>query len=280
MSSAYNVPLTNGFSIPQLMEQAQNIYDRQGHTFRLNLEFGLILRNTETGEYRYFRAYANASLFQRPVYISRRRDLNRLRLRLERFNVTDFILRQRPDTKWKPHLITNVRFVLNHLNYTLGYIRDQLPEFITACRSIVALNKSRKGIVYKDHLCAFRCLATHRGHQQMDLEAQTKHLYGEWIQFSPEKQIEVEPDAKKFKGLPLHQMVYFEHCFKTNVNVYHLRDDGVALTVYTSRCQYDDMMHVNQFDHHLSYISNLTAYTHKYQCGTCDRHFCRIRNIN
>ena len=27
---------------------------------------------------------------------------------------------------------------------------------------------------------------------------------------------------------------YFERCFGTNVNVYHLRDDRIALTVYKS----------------------------------------------
>ena len=60
-----------------MMEQAERIYDRQGHAFRLNLKFELILRHTETGEYRYFRPFANGSLFDRPVYISRRKDLNR-----------------------------------------------------------------------------------------------------------------------------------------------------------------------------------------------------------
>ena len=65
------------------MENAQRIYDRQGNAFRLNLEFGLILRHTETGEYRYFRPYSNESLFQRSVYVSRSRDLNRLKLRLQ-----------------------------------------------------------------------------------------------------------------------------------------------------------------------------------------------------
>jgi hypothetical protein len=29
----------------------------------------------------------------------------------------------------------------------------------------------------------------------------------------------------------------------------------------------------------LSYISNLPAYTQKYQCGTCDRHFSRLDNM-
>jgi hypothetical protein len=52
-----------------MVEQAEEIYDRQGHAFRLKLEFDLILRNTETGEFRYFRAYGNESLFERPVYV-------------------------------------------------------------------------------------------------------------------------------------------------------------------------------------------------------------------
>ncbi|CAG2202432.1 MIZ1 [Mytilus edulis] len=63
------------------------------------------------------------------------------------------------------------------------------------------------------------------------------------------------------------------------VNMYHLRDDGVALIVYKSRCHYDNTMHVNKFDHYLSYISNLVMYTQKYQCGTCDRHFKHLRNM-
>ena len=53
--SVYNLPLTNAFTIPQLMTRAQDIYERQQYAFLLNLEFGLILGHTETGEYRYFK---------------------------------------------------------------------------------------------------------------------------------------------------------------------------------------------------------------------------------
>jgi hypothetical protein len=67
----------------------------------------------------------------------------------------------------------------------------------------------------------------------------------------------VGSDPMQYQGLPRHQMVYFERCFSINVNVYHLRDDSVALAVYKSQCHFDDTMHVNQFDHHLSYIFNL-----------------------
>jgi hypothetical protein len=48
VSSTYNVSHTNDFTVPEMMEHAERLYDRQGHAFRLNLEFGLILRHTET----------------------------------------------------------------------------------------------------------------------------------------------------------------------------------------------------------------------------------------
>ena len=99
------------------------------------------------------------------------------------------------------------------------------------------------------------------------------------MQFADGKHFNETADPFQYAGLPLDQMVHFDHCFKTNVNIYHLRDDGVVLTVYKSRCHYRDTMHVNQFDHHPSYISNLQAYAQKYQCGTYDRHFKHVTNI-
>ena len=120
VESVYNYATTNDFTVATIMQLANQVYDRQNSAFRFNMEFGLILVNTQTEEYRYFTPYSNESLFERPLYISRRQDLHRLRLRLQRLNITDFILRQRPDTKWKPVLITNFRFIVNSLDYSLG----------------------------------------------------------------------------------------------------------------------------------------------------------------
>ena len=144
------------------MTRAQDIYERQQYAFRLNFEFELILRHTKTSEYRYLKPFSNKTLFQRPIYVSRIRDFNRLKLRLHRFNVTDFILRQRPNTQWKPYLITNVIFCIYHLDYTLGRGGVKLPDYITNSHSIVSLDKDSSKRLYKDHVCAFRCLAVHR----------------------------------------------------------------------------------------------------------------------
>lgn len=281
VESVYNYPISNEFTVDDIMRYANDMYDRQQSAFRLNLEFGLILTNTDTGEYRYFTPYSNESLFERPIYISRRQDLQRLKLRLQRLNITDYILRQRPDTKWKPVLVTNVRLIVYHLNYSLGIAKVDLPDYVKNSRSIIALDKNLKGKYYKDHLCAFRCLASHQGYQRNGLETHTKVLFTKWVQYMHHKCPEnnISSDPRGFKGIELSQLAYFEKCFQINVNVFRLQEDQSALPVYKSHCHFKDTMHLNLFDKHLSYISNIAAYTKKYQCPACQMHFKRLDHM-
>ena len=281
VESVYNYATTNDFTVATIMQLANQVYDRQNSAFRFNMEFGLILVNTQTEEYRYFTPYSNESLFERPLYISRRQDLHRLRLRLQRLNITDFILRQRPDTKWKPVLITNFRFIVNSLDYSLGGVHVKLPEHVKNSRSIICLDKSRKGKLYKDKLCAFRCLATHQGHQRDRLETHTKALLDQWVQYMLNKcpNSNISSDPKQFKGVELSQLSYFEKCFEINVNVFRLQDDLSALPVYKSQCRFKDTMHLNLHDKHLSYIANIKGFTKKYQCPTCNMHFRTCSNM-
>ena len=104
-------------------------------------------------------------------------------------------------------------------------------------------------------------------------------LFGRWVLLNKELYRDVIEDAATFQGLSIDQIAYFEKCFEVNVNIFQLRDDGVALSVYKSLCRHKDSMHLNMFGHHLSYITNLPAYTQKYVCGTCDRHFRRHGNM-
>ena len=45
--------------------------------------------------------------------------------------------------------------------FVSGYIPVQLPKYITDCKCVLGLVKNSKNQPYKDHLCAFRCLADH-----------------------------------------------------------------------------------------------------------------------
>ena len=276
--SRYNIPLTNDFSTYELMESMEEIYNRQHHAFRVNLHFGLILVNRETGEYRYFIPSTNETLFPRPIYISRHLDLTKLQKRLETFNVVDYILQQRPNTKWKPVLITNVHFSLSHLNYLLGKA-DKLPDYIKSSKAIVSLDVSQIGNPYNDHLCAFRCLSTHHNGCS-NMEGNAKKYLKKLVDYCRENPEIGDVDQKNFKGVSLDHMAHFEKCFDTNVYIYDLKEGGVGQSVYKSRGDFQTTMHLNMYDLHLSYIANVSCYASKFQCRTCERHFNDISNMS
>lgn len=62
---------------------ANNVFSRQNSAFKLNLNFGYILRHRESGEVRYFRPFEHQGLFEIPIYISRRMDLKKLLSKLK-----------------------------------------------------------------------------------------------------------------------------------------------------------------------------------------------------
>lgn len=146
LRSVYNFPLTNDVNLNQLMGFAEYISRQQDRAFRLNVVFGVNLQNRETGDYKYFIPYSNNGIFERLLYISRRKDI-----------VTE-LLRHRPDTKWIPVLVTNVHFVIYNTYYPLG--QGQIPDYLMKNNSLYPLVKNRRTRkLYKDNLCAFRCLA-------------------------------------------------------------------------------------------------------------------------
>lgn len=260
---------------PKLCKQETEIYDRQQKAFRLNLEFGLILKNTETGEYRYFKPYHNQEVFERPIYVSRRIHLKRLQHRMQQLNITDYILRQRPDTKWKPFLITNAY----HLNFVLGNGRVTVPEHISQSKSLISMTTNSKGYAYKDNLCAFRCLAYHQNKDWSLLEGQTQELFQKWVSFNKRQSKDTNSNSKTFPGITLDQLVYFEKCFEINVNLFSLQEDGSAQVIYKSKCKYSNDIYLNLFEHHLSYITKFDTYAKKISVQNLSSSFLVFKKI-
>ena len=56
-------PVGNDVDEQQILEAADIVYDQQDHAFNLNLSFGVILRNMETGEQRFFRPFYNDTVW-------------------------------------------------------------------------------------------------------------------------------------------------------------------------------------------------------------------------
>ena len=250
LQSIYNFPLTNDVSMNQLMGYAEYVYRQQQRAFRLNLVFGVILHNRESDRYRYFVPYTNNGLFERLLYISRRGDLRHLRRQLETKDILTELLRQRPDTKWVPVLVTNVRFLVTSTFYPLG--QGKLPGYLMRKDSLYPLVKNRhNGKTYKDNLCAFRCLALHRGHEIRCIEGPAKRLNREWTEESEED----------FEGLSIEEFPEFEIRFDVTLEVYNLTEDGFAWSVFKSRGRHQTTMYINIHDNHMSNIRDFAMYS-------------------
>jgi len=268
--SIYNFPVDNTVDMTTLARNIDVIYQEQQQAFKLNFSFGVILQNRDTGEYRYFRPYANTAVLDVPMTISSRSDLQRLYDRLRRMDVFTELLRIRPDTKWIPVLVTNVRCEVYHTHYPLGVGR--LPDYVRNNSALHSLDVDRHtGKPYHDHLCAFRCLALHKGHDVKSLEHATREFFGRWQTH--------RGGSKPFKGLTFVEFPDYEDVFRVNVEVYKLDESAQAWSVYQSRGRYEESMYLNLHEHHLSYVKDFAVYAKKFRCRTCDRHFDRVFNL-
>ena len=106
----YSFLSSESLDFTQMIRQIEEIFEGNDCAFKINLSFGLILViiQSHPREYRYFVPYRNVNLFDRPMMIQNRNDLNRIQLRLQQLDVIGYALKQRPNTKFKPIMITNV----------------------------------------------------------------------------------------------------------------------------------------------------------------------------
>ena len=80
-------------------------------------------------------------------------------------------------------------------------------------------------------------------------------------------------DPSSFEGVQLIDLPWFEQCFKVNVNVFELEENGNAYPIVKSAERFQNTMYLNHFENHLSYIQNFQTYARKFQCQLCSRLF-------
>ncbi len=78
----------------------EEILDDQANAFKINFSFTLILRNRHTGQYSFYHAHDNASLFAKPFYFHSREDLDKFLALLSEDELIEHALRDRPDSNW------------------------------------------------------------------------------------------------------------------------------------------------------------------------------------
>ena len=276
ISAIYNFPTNNlEDGVNEFEKHLQAIYEKEQESFKVNVAFGLILSHVETGEYRYFIPYKNSTLFTSPMQVSSHRNLAEIRERLGGADIEGFFTMNRPNTKWKAVMIVNINYFVARTGYPLG--RGFLPEYLKRSHSVIGLDTYPNGEAIADCLCAFRCLA-HR-FSQRDIEASSKVYYQRWRDYVFQhlrKELPKEPE--KYSGLQVSMLSEFERCFKLSVYVYEMMPDKTVILRYKPSTNFPQIMYLNLYQNHLSYISKFRSYAKKFQCPVCGK--CHTRFYN
>ena len=178
----YNYRLDN-LNPQELLQHLNQVFADQSTVFKLNISFGFILRNNETGESQYHHSSRNNNqAFDAPFQISNATDLQQVHDALQNLDILEWVRQQRPNSKWVVDMVTNVTYFVTKIKgHPIGRGKN-LPHYIVENRGIVPLDsKEKTGKPYNDNLCFFRALALHNGCQKKNLERDTKHYYERWV---------------------------------------------------------------------------------------------------
>ena len=227
--SIYNLPSQNDVKSSMIMNFVKTLYDQGQRTFKVSFSAGLILQHIISGEYPYWKPYEE--FFSDPFTISSRNDLNDLKEMFDRFNLYQYVLKQRPDTKYKCILIKNIQMFVFETSYTLGYEKLNLPCYLTQdvyifCFDKMLIGKYKK--CYTDFLCAFRCIAYHMNADlykihRHSFELFTFKIFKKW-QFFMNHRYGKCIESHNFKGVDLEQIKYLEECFSLSIDIYEKLD--------------------------------------------------------
>ena len=251
----------------------KKMYQEQANAFKINLSYGFILRNKNTGRYKYYHSSCNCCgrYLDEPSLITNSEDFDDFLERIRETDVLQWAINQRPDSAWVCELVTNVTFFVNRIvDHSIGCANMiPLPVYIKKNIAVIGLETepihSKR---YGDNLCLFRCLALHRGCDIRRLEPAVKTLYEAYAQDGVL--------VKQFAGVTTKDLYRVETTFQTNVCVYSLvkpdeeDERPTAELVRRSICKYPTTLYLNLHETHFSFIQDVLMYCHSYRCRKCN----------
>ena len=92
---------TSSLNPQKLQQHLDRMFADQSAAFKLNVSFGFILRNNETGELRYYHSSRNNNqAFDVPLQVSNAGDLQQVRDALQNLDMLEWVWQQRPNSRW------------------------------------------------------------------------------------------------------------------------------------------------------------------------------------
>ena len=130
------------------------------------MSYGFILRNKQTGRYRYFHSSCNCCgrFLDEPSLVTNLQDFEAFLQRVRLPDVLQWVVAQRSDSVWVVEIVTNATFFVNKIvDHPIGCVSATLPPYLKHNKAVITLERDPHNKLYNDNMCIFRCLALHRG---------------------------------------------------------------------------------------------------------------------
>ena len=82
-------------------EKLEEVFNKLDSAAKINIALRFVLRNVETGEYRYYYAHENNTLFEKLHLLSTKADLITIQGKVEQFDIVEQCTQERQNTKWR-----------------------------------------------------------------------------------------------------------------------------------------------------------------------------------
>ena len=253
-----NKELSASFNYGDLKQILHDVMRNETGAFRINLGFGSMLYHPIDKVYRYFYVSANQYLFDKAYTVSNHTDMTDFYNKIVALDIANQYYLNRPSSGWVVASLPNLEIKIMRIHGVPIGAGVELPGYIKRSQSIIGLTHHKKERhEYNDNLCLFRCLALHRGQYVATTGLKT--------------QLEVATEKSYDEGVKVDQLGDVEDTFNIAVNVYSLQADKSAKVIRISEKQVPNVMYLNLYENHFSYISKFKSYAKKYQCPSCFR---------
>ena len=253
-------------------EKLEEVFNKLDSAAKINIALGFVLRNIETGEYRYFYAHENNTLFEKSHLLCTKADLITIQGKLEKFDIVEQCTQERQNTKWRFKLITNVTIFAALLkNIPMGCPDSVLPEPLLKNHSVNCLLSNKDKEPYKDHLCLFRALAMYmNGHN--DLDTHTSRYFTEFITKSLVMILRI------FVEFPLEDLPVVEEIIERNIFIYDFdiqAGEYVGELARRSIGRFEKTVKLLRFNNHIIHTNDIDSFFKCFRCPSCDSFFKR-----
>ena len=266
MSAEINFQLQS-FTNDDLTKAFESVYENQTDSFKISISFSYILLNKETGELAFYSASRNNQrLFDDTNLITCDNDFRRVKNCIQNVDLESRVIY--PNTKFVYVKTTNVVFFLTKMVGSPIGAPVELPIYLKKNKGLISLVKSQNNQkkTYSDNLCLFRCLALFNGFKVDGLERETKRLFNMFC----EKMLINPVD---FCGVYLEDLESISKVFDIGINVYDQKSENRETELIFRTVKQDNILYLNLFGNHFSYISDFSKYSNSYKCVKCEKIF-------